>query len=127
MSSDDKLLDETLEETFPASDPPANTVETGTHPAEPSTPEAATVVDNPVENRFELTVNGETAILQYERRKDSLTIIHTEAPPSMRGHHVGDRLVEAALAAAHAGGLRVVVVCPFARAYMRKKHPNSAI
>jgi hypothetical protein len=27
--SDDRDLDETLDETFPASDPPANTVETG--------------------------------------------------------------------------------------------------
>jgi hypothetical protein len=30
-SSDDRELDEALEETFPASDPPANTVVTGTH------------------------------------------------------------------------------------------------
>jgi hypothetical protein len=28
---DDRDLDETLAETFPASDPPANTVDTGTH------------------------------------------------------------------------------------------------
>jgi hypothetical protein len=30
--SDDEHLDEALEETFPASDPPANTVETGIQP-----------------------------------------------------------------------------------------------
>jgi len=31
FSSVDSKLDEALEETFPASDPPANTVETGIH------------------------------------------------------------------------------------------------
>ncbi len=33
--SDDDHLDEALEETFPASDPPANTVETGIQPNDP--------------------------------------------------------------------------------------------
>ena len=122
---DNDDLDEILEETFPASDPPANTPETGIRPADPATPEVAPVADNPAKSRFELTVNGETAVLQYERAKDSLTIVHTEVPESIRGHHVGERLVEAAIASAHGGGLRLVVVCPFARAYMRK-HPNPA-
>ena len=126
MPPNDKMLDETLEETFPASDAPANTIETGIRPADPSTPEVAPVMDNPAENRFELTVNGETAVLQYERRKDTLTLVHTEVPEAIRGHHVGDRLVEAGIAAAHAGGLRLIVVCPFARAYMhRRSQPGS--
>ena len=34
-----------------------------------------------------------------------------------------DRLVEAGIAAAHASHLRLVVICPFARAYMRR-HPS---
>lgn len=34
---DEAKLDETIEESFPASDPPANTVETGIHPAPTST------------------------------------------------------------------------------------------
>ena len=123
---DDRLLDETLEESFPASDAPANTPETGIRAADPETPEVATVVDNRAKSRFELTVNDATAVLEYERTKDSLTIVHTEAPPSMRGHHVGDRLVEAAIAAAHDEGLRLIVVCPFARAYMRKHHHADA-
>jgi hypothetical protein len=36
MTDEDRALDEALEETFPASDPPANTVETGITVGEPS-------------------------------------------------------------------------------------------
>jgi predicted GNAT family acetyltransferase len=40
----------------------------------------------------------------------------------MRGLHVGDALVEAALEDARSARLRIVALCPFVRAYMRK-HP----
>ena len=123
--SDDDL-DETLEETFPASDAPANTIETGIRPAEPNAPELAPVTDNVALSRLELTVHGETAFLEYQRTENTLTIVHTEAPESMRGHHVGDRLVEAAIAAAHANGLRIIAICPFARAYMRRHRRDEA-
>src|SRR5215471_10736508 len=116
----DDDLDETLEESFPASDAPANTVETGVRTAEPHTPELAPVTENAAEHRFELTVDGQTAFLQYQRTQQTFSIIHTEVPESIRGHHVADRLVEAAIAAAHASHLRLVVICPFARTYMRR-------
>ena len=116
----DAKLDETLEETFPASDAPANTTETGIRIGNPAALDAAVVSDNRAKNRFELTANGETAFLEYERTSDRLTLVHTEVPPSMRGQHIGDRLVEAGIAAARSNSLRLVVVCPFARAYMRR-------
>ena len=119
--SADSKLDEALEETFPASDPPANTVETGIRTGgEP--PSRGSVTDNRTQNRFELSVNGDTAFLLYERTNDTLTLIHTEVPATMRGLHVGDALVEAALEDTRSAGLRIVAVCPFVRAYMRK-HP----
>jgi hypothetical protein len=46
-------------------------------------------------------------------------LIHTEVPPALRGRHLGDTLVKAALEAGRAAGLRIVVVCPFVRAYLR--------
>jgi len=123
VSRSEAKLDEALEETFPASDPAANTVETGIRTGEVAPPPAAaSVADNRALTRFELAVNGETAFLIYERTHDALTLIHTEVPPSLRGHRLGDRLVAAALEAARSAGLRVVAVCPFAKAYLRK-HP----
>ena len=112
----DDRLDETLEETFPASDPPANTVETGIGLA--IEPEA--VRDNRAANRFELRNGDDLAFLTYERKPDAMVFVHTEVPPALRGHHVGESLVSAGLAAARAEGLRIVAVCPFVRAYLAK-------
>jgi predicted GNAT family acetyltransferase len=116
-------LDEALDETFPASDPPANTVETGIGVAGAS-PVIESVRDDRAAHRFELSVNGQTAFLVYDRTPDSLVLVHTEVPPALRGQHLGDVLVKAALAAARAESLRVIAECPFAKAYLRK-HPST--
>ena len=81
------------------------------------------VSDNRALNRFELTMDGLTAFLAYERTPDTLRLIHTEVPEGLRGRHVGDALVEAALQAGRSGGSSIVAVCPFVRAYMRKHRP----
>jgi uncharacterized protein len=78
------------------------------------------VSDNRALNRFELTVDGHTAFLVYERTHGTLTLVHTEVPEQLRGRHIGDALVEAALAAGRSEGLRIIAVCPFVRAYQRK-------
>jgi predicted GNAT family acetyltransferase len=83
------------------------------------------VSDNPELKRFELTMDGLTALITYERTPGTLRLIHTEVPEGLRGRHVGEALVEAALRAGRSEGLRIVAICPFVRAYMRR-HPPSA-
>jgi uncharacterized protein len=131
-SRQDAQLDETLEETFPASDAPSNMVETGiggirsAEPGDRVTNDRVTdarVTDDRVNSRFELAIGDEIAFLQYERQPDALVLVHTEVPVALRGRRIGGALVEAALAAARSAGLRVIVLCPFARAYLRK-HPH---
>jgi predicted GNAT family acetyltransferase len=80
------------------------------------------VVDNRNESRFELLVDGHTAVLVYDRRPHSLVLIHTEVPPELRGRHLGDVLMKAAIDAARGEHLRIVPVCPFAKTYF-EKHP----
>jgi predicted GNAT family acetyltransferase len=121
----DAEIDEALEETFPASDAVANTVETGIRTGEPPLAPELAVTDNRTLNRFELTVSGRTAFLIYERTHDALTLVHTEVPPELRGHHAGAALVDAALRAGRSEGLRIVAVCPFARTYLRRNPPSS--
>ena len=115
-------LDETLEGSFPASDAAANTVVTGTHVAPAPLPPLVT--DNRAASQFELVVDGQTAVLAYERTPTSLVLVHTEVPPSLRGRHLGDALAKTAIDAAHAERLHLVVVCPFVRAYLRR-HPDT--
>ena len=81
------------------------------------------VRDNTAHNQFEIALEGGTAFLKYERTDRALTLIHTEVPPALRGHHLGERLVEAALQAGRSAGLAIVAVCPFVKTYMRK-HPQ---
>ena len=114
------LLDETIEETFPASDAPGNTVQTGIRVGTPAAPR---VVDNRESRQFELHVDGQTAFLRYKRTPSALTLIHTEVPESLRGRHLGDLLAKAGIDAARAEGLTLIVQCPFVRAYLRK-HPQ---
>jgi uncharacterized protein len=117
---DDSKVDEALEETFPASDAPANTVETGIRIATSPATDIDAVADNTAQSRFEWQVDGHVAYLEYERTPNTLTLIHTEVPVEIRGRHIGERLVEAALAIGRSEGRRIVVICPFARAYMRR-------
>ena len=80
------------------------------------------VIDNREAQQFELHVDGETAFLAYQRNDVSLVLVHTEVPERLRGHHLAERLVVAALDAARAAGLRIIPGCPFVRAYLRT-HP----
>jgi predicted GNAT family acetyltransferase len=116
----DRLLDETIEETFPASDAPANTVETGIRVGPAALPE---VKDNPVVSRFEIEVDGQIAFLRYERTPTVLRLIHTEVPEALRGRRLGDALAKAGIEAARRERLSVVVICPFIRTYLHR-HPE---
>lgn len=84
------------------------------------------VVDNVKAQRFELNVDGQLAVLVYDRTAESLALVHTEVPEQLRGHHIGERLVAAALDSARAAGLRIVAVCPFVREYLRRHPPDQA-
>ena len=81
------------------------------------------VSDNAAERRFELPVDGKLAFLTYKRTETTITLVHTEVPEELRGRGVGGALVDGAVARAQAEGLRITVVCPFAREHL-EKHPT---
>ena len=114
------MLDETIEETFPASDPPANTLETGIRVGELAA-SAVAIEDNRAQSRFEFSIGGQIGVLDYERLPGTLKLMHTEVPVPLRNRGLGGRLVEAAILVGRADGLRIIAVCGFARAYMRRR------
>jgi len=120
MKPADKL-DNTIEESFPASDAPANTVVTGVRVG----PSAEFVVrDNPEESRLETEVNGQIATLRYERHPHAVVLVETEVPPSLRGRGVANALAKWAIETAQRDNLRVVAACPFVQAFIRRHSSN---
>ena len=121
-SARDRELDETLEETFPASDAPANTVETGIRVG--PVPLSPVVTDNrEAQSVRARRRRSDCCFSAYQRTPAALVLVHTEVPPSLRGRHLADALARAAIGAAHAEALQVVADCPFVKAYLRK-HPS---
>ena len=82
---------------------------------------AWTVRDNPDKHRFEIDLGGgEMAIAEYTLPKGKIMFTHTEVPPSHEGQGIGTTLIEYALTAARERGLKVIPICPFFAAYMKK-------
>ncbi len=83
----------------------------------------AAVRDNTARSRFELDDGGVTAVLNYTLAGNVITFQHTETPVEARGRGIASRVVQGALEAARARGLKVAPVCSFVRAYLAK-HPD---
>ena len=85
----------------------------------------APIVHNAARKRFEITIDGTTATLEYEERGGALAFTHTHVPGPLGGRGIAAALVETALAHARAEGRRVVPECSYVAAYVGK-HPEHA-
>ena len=82
------------------------------------------VTDNEQRSRFELRVDEELAgWLDYRPAGDSIIIAHTEVLKEHEGEGHGGVLVRSALDGARDKGKTVIVMCPFAIAYI-DRHPE---
>lgn len=78
------------------------------------------VTDNPGAHRFETTVEGHLAIAEYNLIAGGIVFTHTEVPSALEGRGIGKALIVHALGEARARGLKVMPICPFFAAYMKK-------
>jgi predicted GNAT family acetyltransferase len=79
------------------------------------------VRDNPDEHRFEIDLgDGSLAFAQYTLPEGKIMFTHTEVPPAHEGQGIGTMLVRFALASARERGLKVIPICPFFAAYIKK-------
>jgi hypothetical protein len=82
------------------------------------------VIDNPSAGRFEATVDGIVAFLEYAIDGDRIVLIHTEVPEALGGKGVGGALVSFARDYAKERALTIVPRCPFARSWLERNHPE---
>ena len=85
------------------------------------------VTDNPEQNRYEVSVDGELAgFSEYHLTKSSIVFTHTVTLPEFKGHGVGTTLARGALDDVRAKSERnVVPVCPFIHGFI-DDHPEYA-
>ena len=77
--------------------------------------------DNPDKHRFEVGLgDGSIAIAEYRLGDGKIVFTHTEVPAAHEGRGIGSALIRFALGRARARGLKVVPICPFFAAYMKK-------
>ena len=81
------------------------------------------VTHNPEENRFELTLDGHLAVLDYIMMGDIIIFTHTGVPPEIEGGNVGVKLAQTGLEYARQNGLGVRSKCWFVSKYL-KRHPE---
>lgn len=82
------------------------------------------VRDHSERQRYELEVDGGLAFIDYRREDHVVVMTHAEVPRALRGGGVGSALVRGALALVRERGDRVVPLCSFVEAYMRR-HPEA--
>ena len=84
----------------------------------------STVRNDEDRHRFEIALaDGSFAIAEYNLPAGKIMFTHTEVPPEHEGQGIGSALIRAGLAHARERGLKVIPICPFFAAYM-KKHPE---
>lgn len=79
------------------------------------------VRDNPAQHRFEIDLgDGSFAIAEYTLPEGKIMFTHTEVPGEHEGKGLGTMLIRFALQSARERGLKVIPICPFFAAYIRK-------
>jgi hypothetical protein len=81
------------------------------------------VTDNTAAHRFELVEAGQTAFADYVRQDGRLVIPHVVSPMALRGAGTAGRLMEGVVTHARAEGVKIVPVCSYADAWLRR-HPE---
>lgn len=75
-------------------------------------------------HRFEIRSGEHRAVLVYRDAADgALVLVHTEVPSELQGQGLGGQLAQAAFEYARSAGRKVVVVCPYVKAWLAR-HPE---
>jgi uncharacterized protein len=78
------------------------------------------IENNYSEKRFEISVDGYTAYVDYSMEGDVITFIHTKVPFPLSGRGIASTLANYALEYAKYKGWRVIPECPFIKSYIKR-------
>jgi predicted GNAT family acetyltransferase len=81
------------------------------------------LLKNETENRFEMTVEGNTAIIEYKQYPGKIALLHTEVPPELEGKGAATAIIEKTLDYIEKQNFKLIPLCPMVVAYL-KRHPD---
>ena len=82
------------------------------------------IIHKEAERRFEMTVEGAVAFIEYEVRKTKvLAFMHTRVPDAHKGKGVASQLARGAFGWCKEHGFQIIPVCPYIVAFI-KRHPE---
>ena len=82
-----------------------------------------TIINNEQRQQFQVTIDEETAFLEYRLHDGMLVLMHTEVPEKMGGQGIGTALAAYGFEYARSIGRPVKIYCPFVLTYA-KRHPE---
>lgn len=89
--------------------------------------EKLVVENNSERRRFEAQIGEHVAVLDYVLVDDVLRLTHAGTPPPLRGQGVAAVVTKAALEYAKAHNYKVVPVCSYVDAYIRRNPEYNAL
>jgi len=78
------------------------------------------IIDNRARNRYELSVDGVIAHVDYARTPGTIRFIHTIVPEQLAGRGIGSKLAQFVLEDARRNGEKIIPQCPFIAAYLKR-------
>ena len=77
--------------------------------------------DTDTKGRYVVTVDGMEAEMTFSKAGEKTIIIdHTGVPDGLRGRGVGEALVQRGVEDARAAGVKIIPLCPFAKAQIMR-------
>ena len=70
--------------------------------------------------RYETTVDGQTAYLEYLPAGQNIVLAHTDVPAGLEGQGIGGRLVKQVLETIKSRDQKIIVTCPFVVGYIKR-------
>ena len=81
------------------------------------------LLKNETENRFEMAVDGNTAIIEYKQYPGKIALLHTEVPPQLEGKGAATAIIEKTLDYIEKQNFKLIPLCPMVVTYL-KRHPE---
>jgi len=81
------------------------------------------VINNPEKMRFEVTLDGHLAVLEYKLKGKKYFIIHTGVPKELSGKGIAQALAIHALKYGDENGYETVIYCLYVKTFV-KRHPD---